>query len=434
MAAVLKLAVRNLRRNRRRTIITFVALVAGVGAMVAIKGFMMGQRQQILENQMRGTFGGVQVHKKGYVENVLGSPLTLDFADTPELRAKIAAVPSVLAVSPRIEFGAQLSTPDKKPPPDDGSELPEADRGQTSFLLMTAFDPALERTVTPKRWEWVTWARGEMLQSANAEQVVLNEDFAKGIEVPLWKSGSELPPLEQRLAVLAPDRDSSLNGVNVVMVGTLASATPNDRRMGVMALATAQQLLRMEGRVTEYGLDVAPKANLDQVRDAVQAAVGPEFEVHTWEQRIPYVKDIVNTQDFVFGIVSSIFLFVVLLGVVNAMLMSVLERVREIGTMLAVGMKRRQIVALFIAEGVVLGLVGGALGALLGFAWVTYMHAKGFSIPAPGANVPSLLRPEVEVSFVLRAIVQATAGAAIASLWPAFRASRLRPVEALAHT
>lgn len=432
--ALLKLALRNLLRNKRRTAITFVALVAGVGAMVSIKGFIIGQRRQILENQMRGNLGALQVHRKGYVENVLGSPLTLDFADTPELRARIAQVPGVTAVSPRIEFGAQVSTPDKKPQPEDGSELPEADRGATSFLMLTAFDPALEKQVTPKRWEWVTWGRGEMMESGAAEQIVLNDDFAKGVDVPMWKRGTELPPIEQRLAVLAPDRDSSLNGVNVVMVGTLASATPNDRRMGVISLGAAQNLLRMEGRVTEYGIDIANTADLEKTRDAVAAVLGPDFEVHTWEQRIPFVKDIVNTQDFVFGVVSSIFLFVVLLGVVNAMLMSVLERVREIGTMLAVGMKRRQIVSLFIGEGVVLGLIGGTIGALLGFAWVSYMNAKGISIPAPGASVPSILRPSVELTFVGRAIVQATLGAALASLWPAWRASRLRPVEALAHT
>jgi len=217
-------------------------------------------------------------------------------------------------------------------------------------------------------------------------------------------------------------------------VGTLASATPNDRRVGLISLAAAQSLLRMEGRVTEYGLDIDLSQGLERTRDAVAAALGPDFEVHTWEQRIPFVKDIVETQDFVFGIVSGIFLFVVLLGVVNAMLMSVLERVREIGTMLAVGMKRRQIVSLFIGEGVVLGVIGGTLGALLGFAWVSYMNAKGLSIPAPGAKVPSLLRPDVDLLFVGRAVLQATIGAAIASLWPAWRASRLRPVEALAHT
>lgn len=434
MAEVLKLAVRNLRRNRRRTVITLVALVLGVGAMVAIKGFMIGQRRQILENQQRGAHGALQVHKKGYLANVLGSPLTLDFADTPELRAKIAAVPHVRALSPRIEFGAQISTPDKKPLPEDGSELPEADRGQTSFLLFTAIDPVLEKTITPKRWEWVEAARGKMFASASDELVLLNDDFAHGIDVPLWDDATPKPPIEQQLAVLAPDRDSSLNGVNVLMVGTIGSATPNDRRMGLIAIGTAQNLLRMEGRVTEYGIDVDPKAKLEDVRDAVQAALGPEFEANTWEERVPFVKDIVGTQDVIFNVVSTIFLFVVLLGVVNAMLMSVLERVREIGTMLAVGMKRRQIVRLFIAEGVLLGLVGGTLGAVLGFLWVSYMNAKGISIPSPGAKVPSILRPDVEVLFVLRAILQATGGAAIAALWPAWRASLLRPVEALAHT
>ncbi len=431
---LITLALRNLLRNKRRTVITFVALVVGVSAMVAIKGFMMGQRRQILENQMKGSLGALQVHRKGYVENVLTSPLSLDFADTPELRARVAQVPGVTAVSPRIEFGAQVTTPDRLPPRDDGAELAEADRGKASFLVLTAFDPALEQAVTPKRWEWVTWARGAMLESKDAEQVVLNDDFAKGIEVPLWKQGTPLPEVEQRLAVLSSDRDGSLNGVNVVMSGTSASATPNDRRVGLISLGAAQSLLRMEGRVTEYGLAVDPQLPLLPVRDAVQAAVGAEYEVHTWEQRIPFVTDIVETQDFVFGIVSSIFLVVVLLGVVNAMLMSVLERVREIGTMLAVGMRRRHIVQLFLFEGVVLGLVGGVLGVLVGFAWVSWAGRNGLAIPAPGANVPSLLRPNVEVSFLVRVVVQATLGAALASLWPAWRASRLRPVEALAHT
>jgi putative ABC transport system permease protein len=432
--ALMKLALRNLARNKRRTVITFVALVAGVGAMVAIKGFMIGQRRQILENQQRGNLGALQVHRKGYVDNVLASPLTMDFEDTSEFRAKLAAVPGIVAVSPRIEFGAQVSTPDRRPQPEDGSELPEADRGQTSFLLLTAIDPLTERAITPKRWEWVSWARGQMPAAPSDEVIVLNDDFAKGIGVPLWQAGTPVPPIEQQLAVLAPDRDSSLNGVNVVMAGTLASATPNDRRIGVIPLKTAQTLLRMEGRVTEYGLAVKDGVDLMQAKRALEAVVGPDFEVHTWEERIPFVRDIVDTQDFVFGIVSGIFLFVVLLGVVNAMLMSVLERVREIGTMLAVGMRRRQIVMLFIAEGVVLGLVGGALGALFGFAWVSWMNAKGLSIPAPGAKVPSLLRPDVDVAFLVRATLQATVGAALASLWPAWRASRLRPVEALAHT
>jgi len=430
--ALMKLAVRNLARNRRRTAITLAALVLGVGALVGIRGFMLGFRRMILENQMLGNLGAVQVHKRGYVGNVLGTPLTLDLADSPELRARLAAVPGVAAVSPRIELGAQLATPDKRPPPEDGSDLPEDERGTTSFLVLTAFDPALEAKVTPRKWEWVAAARGAMPGGGDAA-VVVNHDYARALGLTVHPAGAPPPPLEQQLALLAPDRDGALNGENVVLAGTYGSVTPNDRRAGWVPLALAQRLLRMEGRVTEYALALAPGADEAQVRDAVAGALGPDYEVHTWQERIPFVTSMVETQDFVFGLVSTVFLLVVLLGIVNAMLMSVLERVREIGTLLAVGMRRRQLARLFLYEGLALGVLGGAVGVALGYALVTYLGHRGLAIPAPGAEVPTLVRPTVDALFLARAFVQAVLGASLAALWPAYRASRLRPVEALSH-
>jgi putative ABC transport system permease protein len=122
---------------------------------------------------------------------------------------------------------------------------------------------------------------------------------------------------------------------------------------------------------------------------------------------------------------------VVLLGIVNAMLMSVLERVREIGTMLAVGMRRRQVVTMFILEGLVLGVIGGTLGALLGAAVVGWLNRVGVSLPAPGSSAPNLIRPFVPGLYLVRSVLLAAIGSALAALWPARRASLLRPVEAL---
>ncbi|MBS1153940.1 MAG: Cell division protein FtsX, partial [Myxococcaceae bacterium] len=129
--------------------------------------------------------------------------------------------------------------------------------------------------------------------------------------------------------------------------------------------------------------------------------------------------------------ISGVFLSVVLLGIVNAMLMSVLERTREIGTMLAVGMRRRKIVGLFLAEGLVIGLIGGLLGVAIGLLVVTWLHHVGLPLPAPGATAPSIIRPFVSNRFLISAAIGTPLGAALASLWPAWRASRLRPVEAL---
>ena len=427
--AILKLAARNLRRNRRRTAITLAALIIGVGVMVALRGFINGQQRSILENIIEGRLGSVQVHRTGYVKNVLTSPLNLDMADSPELRAKIAAVPGVKAVAPRIEFGAMISTPDKRPAPEDGSPLPEAEQGKTSFLIAVAIEPLLEGEVTPKRHALID--HGRMFPASDSAQIVLNADFAVGLETPIHPATEPMPPLEQRIALLAADRDSSLNGENVVLGGTFPTFAPGDKRIGLVPLATAQRLLRMEGRVTEYAIAVEPQERADEVRDVLQQRLGPEYEVHTWSQLFPFIKTLTGTQDFIFSIVSGVFLTVVLLGIVNAMLMSVLERTREIGTMLAVGMRRRKIIGLFLAEGLVIGLVGGTLGLLVGYGVVLWLHHAGIPLPAPGATVPSIIRPFVGGRFILAALVGTPFGAALATLWPAWRASRLRPVEAL---
>jgi putative ABC transport system permease protein len=427
--ALLKLAVRNLKRNRRRTAITLVAMVVGVSVMVFLRGFINGQQEVILENIVKGRIGGVQVHKTGYVKNVLTSPLQIDMPDTPQLRAKISDVPHVVAVAPRIEFGAMISTPDKKPQPEDGSELPEADRGKTSFFMATAIDPQAEAKVTPRRHGLVNV--GRVFPDAETHELVLNADFAVGLEVQLHQEGTMLPPIEQQIALLSADRDGALNGENVVLGGTFPTFSPGDKRVGLVPLGLAQRVLRMEGRVTEYGVAVDELKNVDGVRDALKEKLGPEYEVHSWAELFPFVKTLTGTQDFVFAIISAVFLTVVLLGIVNAMLMSVLERTREIGTMLAVGMRRRQIVLLFLTEGVVIGAVGAALGLLVGWAAVLYWHHHGIALPAPGATVDSIVRPTVSTRFIIGALFGTPAGAALATLWPAWRASLLRPVEAL---
>lgn len=430
--ALFKLAVRNLARNRRRTAITLVALVLGVAAQVGVRGFVNGVQRMMFENAIEGRFGAVQVHRKGFLENVLSSPLTLDFEDSPALRQTLLSTPHVVAAAPRIEFGAMLSTPDKKPAPEDGSLLPEADQGKTSYFMATAIDPTLEAKVTGRRFSWLR--DGRVFPAADSPEVMLSQDFGKGLEVAVHEAGAPLPEVERQSALLAPDKDGTLNGENVVVGGQYVLAMPGDKRVGLVPLAVAQRLLRMEGRVTEYALALDDWKFAPQVSAALTSALGPDYEVSTWDQVFPVMKDLSGHQNFIFNLLSAIFLVVVLLGIVNSMLMSVMERTREIGTMLAVGMRRKQIVQLFVLEGTVLGALGGVLGLAVGIALTTWLNQRGVMLPAPGTGVDSLLRPTVGPLYLLTALGQTLVGAALASVWPASRASALRPVEALAST
>jgi putative ABC transport system permease protein len=201
-----------------------------------------------------------------------------------------------------------------------------------------------------------------------------------------------------------------------------------NKRVMTVPLAAAQELLGLQGQVTEYALAVDDLSRLDDVAAAVRSALGPGYEVHTWDQLQPFVRDLLRRQVVIFSVVGAVLIVIVLTGIINTMLMSVFERVREIGTMLAVGVRRWQVLVLFLFEAAVIGLMGGAGGAILGRVGVALIAVKGVQLPI---SKGALLRPEIQPSFVALAVILAVLGALGAALYPAYRASRLNPVDAL---
>jgi putative ABC transport system permease protein len=205
-----------------------------------------------------------------------------------------------------------------------------------------------------------------------------------------------------------------------------------DKKLGFVTLALAQELLRMPGRATELAVSVKNMDDVAAVKRRLQVAVGPDYEVSTWREIAPWVDEAIASTHSTLNIFASIFLFVALLGVVNTMSMSVFERTREIGTMMSVGVRRRHIVRLFLLEAAFLGLVGGVLGATVGGSVVAYYWHYEITFRLSNAPAPFHIRPWLDAEYLVVILAQAVGGAVLAALWPALRASRLRPVEALA--
>ncbi|HYX92870.1 MAG TPA: ABC transporter permease, partial [Myxococcaceae bacterium] len=346
-----RIAARNLLRNRRRTLLSLAGIAIGVASMVAFRGLIIGQREMMLANLVQGLSGAVQIHRTGYVANVQGLPISLDFADSEALRQRIRSVDGVLQLAPRITFGAMLSLPDQIPP---GGDPSQAVPGKSGFFVATAIDPLLEPEVTPRRFDWLK--RGRLFKPGE-RAVVLNEDFARSLgiapaetaapasAVPSAASAApgDLPPpgqtVDERRAdederqwpgLVAADKDGAPNGEAVALTGVFTQGAPGDRKNGLVPLDLAQRLLRMEGRVTEYAVAVRSLDDAHAVRDRLRAALGPEFEVHAWDDLLPFFRDMMRLQDVVLGLIAFVVLVTVLLVIANSMLMNVLERVREI--------------------------------------------------------------------------------------------------------
>lgn len=396
-----RIALRNVLRNRRRTFITLAALLLGVSVMVSINGIVNGLQRAMIDSVVDAGIGALQIHRAGYMKNVLASPLTLDFELDDALIEKVRSVPGVKAVAPRIQFAANVSV------------------GETTlFIAASALDPELEPAVTPTRDR--TFTEGSRFVPGNG--VLFSREVAEALELPKGAEG----------VLLAPDREGALNGALVTYAGEINRTTPGEKKFAYVPLAVAQELLRMEGRVTELAVAVDDPEAVEEVAARLRAALGPEFEVHTWDEVAVFVTTIMNRQNFVLGFIGVVFLLLMLLGVANTMLMSVLERTREIGTMMAVGVRRGSLAALFLFEALAIGAAGGVLGAAVGAVITLLLDARGLEFSPPGATVPFHVQPYVTAGYLLQVVLLAGAGSVMFALYPAFRASRLRPVQALA--
>ena len=399
---LLKIAARNVLRNRRRSIITLSGIFLGIGVVVGVTGLMNGIKRSIIENSVETMLGAVQVHKEGFLRSLDAAPLLLDMKEDPALLEKLRAVPGVRGVSTRINFPIMVNKEE-----------------ETVFAFAMAVDPANEALACPASVEMLT--AGEPLDESPG--LLMSETLAETL-------GANIGDL---ITLLGNDRDGALNGIELPLRGFYMGKLPGLENTIRVTLPEAQELLRMEGRYTEIAIGLHDVKTTDATLVAAGAIIPEGLEIHDWRDLAPNLVALMDFQGIIIGVASVLFIVVALTIIVNTMLMSVLERVREIGTMLALGLRRRRVVSLFLMEAAMLGLMGGVAGGLAGWGVVLWLGQRGIHMGAPGIEADNVLRPFIPVTFILAACVLAAMGAAIAALWPALQAAKLRPVEALRH-
>jgi len=402
---VLSLAVRNLVRNRRRSALTALAVALGAAALVFLQGFIEGFISTGIDASVLGSVGAVQIQRAGSLG--ADEPLKLALRETPELVARITAVPGVAAVAPRLVFDGMVSN---------GSE--------STLFTAVAIDPALEYRVCPLRATAVRGAStplaaGDRGRALMGKALATSLGAVRGSSLMMQSSSPGMP---------------GTNALDVEVSGTLSTLDFSESKHAMtVPLSFAQDLLRMPGRVTGYVASVADLEAVDAVADRLRAALSHEpvaYQVTTWHDQDVRLAEQIAQARGIFGFVAAVLFLLIAAGIVNTMHLSVQERVREIGTMVALGTRRRQVVQLFLAEAAVLGLVSAGLGASTGWLVVGAIGLRGVALHPPGGDA-LIVRPHIGLSFIAGVVCFAVAGAVVAALRPAFRASRRPPAEAL---
>jgi len=401
---LLFLALRNLTRNKRRTLLTAFAVLFGTMAIVLLHGFVNGFVQNNIEAIVLSKLGAVQVFRKGY----LGSddPLKKHMPHDSSLMEKIKQTPFVTEVAPRISFDGMVSN---------GSE--------STMFVATAIDPEREYVVCPERKKRVS-PGSKPLAPHQTGKALFGKTMAESLKAGVGTT----------LVLQAAGPHASTNAIDVEVAGFLPILNvAESKRLVTTQLDFAQELLRMKGQVTEYVVGVSDLTKIHVVASHLRTALGQEFQVTTWEELDPATRARVTSLDYIFVFIAGVLFLLVATGIVNTMMMSVYERVREIGTMLAVGVRRWQVTVLFLLEAMSLGLLSSIVGASLGYLFVSYLGQRGIAMRPPGGDV-IYTYPHLHVSFLFVVVGFATIGAIVSALYPAYKASRLSPTDALRAT
>jgi putative ABC transport system permease protein len=411
---LLRLAWRNLWFNPWRTLIAMSAIGFGYAMLLFVACLMAGLRQQMIESGTNLVLSDMEVHAPDYypdrpIQRTLGGR---NGTDVSALLAAVADDPRVEAASPRVyAYGLVSAT------------------HQSAGVQLLGVVPDLEQKITVLQTQMV---KGDYLAGRTPRGVVMGDELATTIGVEV---GSEI-------VLLTPAADGSTGNDLYTVSGMFHTGLDSmDQGLVLMPLASLQELLRLPpGRIHEVGIKLRDITAATATAAALETQLSRSIPVRVmpWQELAPELADYVQFNRRVTFILFFIFFLMAAMGIVNTMLMAIIERTRELGMLMAVGMRPVQVVGLIVAEAVSLAgaslILGGALGAPL--LW--YLQAHGLNLSGGGGAV-SLAGIVVgplwygQQDFI--AYAEAALGLALTALvsafYPALRAARFRPAEAL---
>ncbi|MET0088563.1 MAG: FtsX-like permease family protein [Candidatus Thiodiazotropha sp.] len=393
----------NLLGHMRRTILTVGAIAVGLASLIFLWGFNEGLHRNMLGNFQNAIIGALQIHHQGFFQH---PDLSLAIPD-PQRVAERLKEAGVERYSQRLEsFGLAASDV------------------TTQGVMLIGMDPEWETRVTelPKRI-----GIGRFLQPGDEYQLVLGATTAKNLQVTL---GDEL-------VIVGYDRYGAMIAESFSLVGIITSGEMGlDSGMAITSLSTLQEMLDMSGQVTTYAININD-AQLPELTERLRQSLATEpLEIMPWYEMFPVMNEWVTLHNGFLYIFLGVVLFIILAGELNTLLLSMLDRTREFGVLMAIGTTRRQIGLLLVAEAGIIGLVGIVLGTLLGYLIIllTGMVGIDLSILLGSTSrfyVDPLIYPQLKLDDLGITAFAIFLASVISGIYPAWRASLLQPVEAI---
>lgn len=401
---ILKLAWKNLWRNRSRTVITISAIFFAVILSTATESLSRGVFENLVKNIVSFYTGYIQVHKAGYQDEQI---LDNSFEQSVSIESIILSQPNVSALAPRLESFALASS----------EEL-------TKGCMVVGIDPQKENSITLLENKI---NKGEYIKNDD-RSVLLAEGLAERMNISIHDT----------IVLIGQGYHGSTAAGKYPVKGIVHFGSPQlNERILYMPLPLAQEFFSADKMITSYILSIKEDEKLQAGASDIKRSIGKDYEVMTWEELLPDIKQHISSDTKSMKVIQGILYLLICFGIFSTLLMMMLERKFEMGMLIAIGMKKSKMIVLFILESVLTVLVGCVAGILASIPLVLYLNRRpirmggetaaayekfGFEAVFPTSTDSSI--------FISQAIMVLFIGLAL-SIYPVIKVIRLNPVSAM---
>jgi len=405
----LQLAWRNIWRNKRRTAIILTAVVIGIWSMILLGSLMRGMAVGMIKNGISTLTGHIQIHHSGYrndpaVENSIGDPRLVE-----EVLTRV--LPQDARWSSRVRVNAVASN-----------------ARHSSGVTLVGIDPASEAEIS---FIGTAISRGRYLAPDEKNGILVGEAL-------LQKFGTKPG---HKLVLMSQDTHREIASRAFRIVGTFrAEMEATEKQYVFVTRQAGQEMLKLKNGLSEFAILLSGKPDNPGVVDALKTALpSRRFEVHTWRELLPFQMAYLKILDGFMWIWYLVVFVAMGFGIVNTTLMAVFERMREFGLLKALGMKPGWILRQVLTESFLLLITGMAIGNALGFLCIYALSGSGIDLSAlaAGAEYAGMTRiiyPAIELKDALMSNMIVLFLGILVSAYPAVKAARFTPVEALSQT
>ena len=383
--------------------IVLTSVIVGLVAIIISDGLSNGMIGQMLFNQINLNVSHIQIHKKGFNNNKVVKNYIPNYKKVDQV---LKNDPSIKAYSRRVFVTGILSS-----------------ANNSSGVMIYGIDPNQEANVSIIKNSMI---EGRYLTN-NKRDIIIGKKLAEKLEVVVG----------DKVVAMANTLKGDIGSEVFRIVGIFRTASSEfDKTAIYIPAATEQSMLNIENKYYEYAIITKDYDNVDQVQKELKAKLGNEYEVLSYKDLLPMLIYQIELYKETMWILNVIIGLALIFGIINSMLMSVFERIKEFGVLMSVGMKNSKIYSMIVTEAFIIGIVGTIAGLIIGLLLEIPLTHTGidlsfFSTGLEAFGIGTVIYPIISVGNIILSSLFMPFVAIIGALYPAYKAIKLEPIYAI---